>query len=323
MDNKFTNYHGSILDSNDNIKNVQIGVVKSITDPLGLGRIKIRIPGKSNVGGDDEVDDINLPWAHSLVPKYFTSTPKVGEAVFVLFLTQKRSHSDRLYFGPIISQLDKLNFERYSTTALNIFDFSSTKPDASIDTIPELNGIFHKKDDIAIQGRYNTDIILRKNEILIRSGKFTEITGAKSPNNPYSFKFNKETPGFIQIKNDVQIRPVGGANFGKGSVTNIVSNKINLMTHEDGTPSITVNQDSQLSEDEMLNFIKNAHPLPYGDILVQYLKLLKKAFLNHVHNYNGIPPTDLNLGAGKPVKEFRQKSDDLEKNMLSKNININ
>jgi hypothetical protein len=320
-ENKFIRNLGNILDGVEPIKTVQIGVVADITDPLSLGRIKIRIPGQANKGGDDGTIIQDLPWAYPLLPKFFSSIPKVGEAVFVMVFNNQRTHGDRLYLGPIISQLNKLEIDRASETALNSFNFPTTKASVSFDTIPSLNGVFPKKDDISIQGRYNTDILLRKNEILIRAGKF--VSSTPNENNPYPFEFNRETQGYIQIKNDVQLNIQNETPF-KGTVVNVVGNKINLITHKDGLPRFNVlNQDNQISDDEIIKILEQAHPLPFGDTLLEYLILLKNAFLNHVHNYNGMKPTDITTGTGLPVQDFNKKAEGLENIMLSKNIHIN
>ena len=267
-ENKFiTNKPNTLKDELKKVKNVKIGVVASVDDPQLLGRIKIRIPGQANMGGDEDIEINDLPWCYPLVPKFFTSQPKVGEAAFVFTFHDQTSHSDRLYIGPIISQLDKLNSDPYSITALNSFSFLTTKPGIATNTIPALRGIFPRADDVAIQGRYNTDILLRKNEILIRAGKFVDSTA--NQNNPYRFQFNNETQGFIQIRNNVSLNGQKGQDL--GSVTNIVGNKINLITHRNGAPRFNVmNQEDQISDDEILNILENAHPLPFGDLLVQF-----------------------------------------------------
>jgi hypothetical protein len=316
---KYITNQPTVLSEVNKVKNVQIGTVESVDDPYVLGRIKVRIPGQPNVGGDAGSTTDELPWSYPMESKFFTSQPKVGEGVFVLTFSNQKAHSDRLYFGPIISQLDKLNFDSQTVTGLNSFTFGTTNPNISINRIPAIKGVFPKPDDISVQGRYNTDIILRKNEILIRAGKFVE--SKPNENNPYSFQFNDTTQGFIQIKNNVNLIREGQD---LGSVTNIVGSKINLITHKDGTPRFNVmNQESQISDEEILNILENAHPLPFGDLLVEYLRLLKNAFLNHVHRYNGTPPTDLTIGVTLPVKEFNDKAEDLESRMLSKNIRIN
>ena len=323
-DNKFITNQPTVLSTVDNIKTIQIGVVESIDDPQNMGRIKVRIPGSSNVGGDNGLTLDELSWSYPMVPNFFSSTPNVGEAVFVLIFTKKTTHGDRLYFGPIISTPDNLENDPATTTAINPFSFAFLKPPVDVNRIPALKGVFPAKGDVSIQGRYNTDITFKKNELVIRTGKF-ELSDPND-NNPYPFQFNRTTQGYIQIRNDIPIsNPTTNGQQEIGSVANIIANKINLLTHKDGTPRFNLtNQDDLFSDDEILKAITTAHPLPFGDVLVQYLILLKKAFLNHVHNNNGIPPTDLVTGGQtQDVREFKKNAEDLENRMLTKNIHIN
>ena len=108
-ENKYIRNEPTVLSTVDYMKNVQIGSVESIDDPQALGRIKVRINGPANRGGDNGIANDDLPWCYPMIPKFFASTPKIGEAVFVMILTTTKTHSDRLYFGPIISSSDKLN----------------------------------------------------------------------------------------------------------------------------------------------------------------------------------------------------------------------
>jgi hypothetical protein len=323
-ENKFNTNKDTILSSVKTMKNIQIGIVISIDDPNNLGRIKVSIPGPTSSGGDDGLELENLPWCLPMVPKFFSSIPKVGEGVFIVILDDQKTHSDRLYFGPIISSLNKLNLDPVSSTALNPFTFAFLNPNVNFNQVPALTGIFPKAEDISIQGRYNTDIILKKNEILIRAGKFENST--PNENNPYPFKFNNTNQAFIQIKNDIKINvPKENETQEFGTVTNIVANKINLLTHKNGTPRFNLmNQDNMISDSEILSILENAHPLPFGDLLVEYLKLLKNALLNHVHSSNGTPATDLVTGGNtQDVLKFKKLAEDLENRMLSKNIRIN
>jgi len=322
--NKFNTNLPTVLSTVNNLKNVQIAVVVSIEDPQGLGRIKASIPGPAMKGGDEGTAIADLPWCFPMVPKFFTSTPKVGEAVFIFVFDNQKTHSDRLYLGPIISQPNVLENDQITSSALSPFTFAVTSPKVDINRIPSLKGVFPSIEDISIQGRYNTDLIFKKNEILIRAGKFVQST--PNDNNPYPFEFNTTTQGYIQIKNDAPLTPPKENEIQqRGSVTNIVANKINLLTHKDGTPRFNLtNQDNLLDDTELLNILETAHQLPFGDILIQYLKLLKAAFLNHVHNGSGRPPTDLVIGGNKQdVLEFKKNSEDLENRMLSQNVRIN
>ena len=317
------------INTNKNTSNnnqIQIGEVISVDDKNYLGRIKVRIKGSPSTGGDDTISDANLPWSFPLLPKFLSTQPKKGEAVFIFVFSNDLKHSDRMYVGPIISQPHLLEKDPFYYTAKAGFTFGTLNPNISVDTLPELKGIFPNPQDISIQGRYNTDITQKNNEIVLRAGKFTSIT--PTGNNPYPFTYNKATQAFIQIKNDVVFnKQVEWANVPtqeKGSVTNIVASKINLLTHKDGTPRFDLtNQDNLISDDELAKILDEAHQLPFGDILLQYLKLLKDVMLNHVHNGSGNPATDLTSGDKQTVAIFKSKAEDLEKAMLSKNIRIN
>lgn len=312
----------------DNVSSFQYlkyGEVVSNTDEFGLGRIQVRIKGSQSAGGDDGVTNTNLPYAFPMIPKHFSSVPKVGEAVWIFVFDKNRQHADRIYIGPIISQPDKLTFDNAKFTALRGFSFGPTTPSVNINTIPQLKGIFPNIEDISIQGRYNTDITQKHNEIVLRAGKFEVIP--ITAQNPYGFQFNSKTQAFIQIKNDAVVKkPTQTSSVAeKGSITTIVANKINLITHSEGSPRFNVTgQEDLISEEEMSRILEEAHQLPFGDVLIEYLKLLKEALFAHVHNGNGNPATDLTASGNKQsLAIFKAKADDLEKSMLSANVRIN
>jgi hypothetical protein len=51
--------------------------------------------------------------------------------------------------------------------------------------------------------------------------------------------------------------------------------KINL-THENGSPRFNLtNQDNLISDSELDKMLSEAHQLPFGDVLLEYLRLLK------------------------------------------------
>jgi hypothetical protein len=308
-------------------QNIRYGEVMSIEDPLGLGRIKVWIKGSVINGGDDEklteengVD--KLPWTLPMLPKHINIVPKIGEGVLIFSFSKDKENADRLYLGPIISQSNKLDFDSARTTALAGFTFGPITPDVNPRNIPDLRGVFPEPEDISLQGRFNTEITQKNNEILIRAGKF--VSSNISSTNPYPIRFNTESQGYIQIKNDVKLPKLTETEVSDrlGTVTNIVSNKINLITHG-GSPTFNLtNQDNLISDSELEEIFTSAHPLPFGDILLEYLILLKEAFLSHVHN--GSVPTDLTVSGNKQsVAEFIKNAARLEQNMLSKNIRIN
>lgn len=321
---KYSTGRKSVNEKTAQIKKIQTGEVISVDDPLALGRIKVRIKGSVNKGGDDSIADADLPWAFPMLPKFYSAKPKVKEAVLVFVFSNYQAHADRLYLGPIISQPQQFNLDPYYTSAFAGFSFGSQTPPVSYKTIPEVKGVFPAEEDISIQGRNNTDIILKDNELLFRAGKFTQTSPTKT--NPFNFTFNAKTQGYIQVKNDVIIKKATDTESEeRGTITNIVASKINLLTHKNGSPIFNLtNQDNLISDDEMARILDEAHQLPFGDILLEYLKLLEEALFNHVHNGNGNIPTDLTASGNKQaLAAFKKKADDLKKQMLSKNIRIN
>lgn len=322
---KVTTGRLSNYDPKYNYKHIVLGEVVSVDDNKGLGRIKVRVKGPINLGGDDGVLDNDLPWCFPLMPKMFSVQPKPKESVYLLNFGRDKQHADRMYIGPIISQSQKLGFDAFYGTSLAGFTFGTQAPNIDVNTIPELAGVFPNPSDVSVEGRDNTDMIHKSNEVLIRASKFIQST--PSTTNPYPFKFNKTTQGYIQIKGNVSLNP---SNSIKGTVTNIVSNKINLITHDGGAPRYNVtNQTNLISDEELAKILApeiegGAHRLPFGDVLLEYLRLLKNALYYHVHNGNGNAATDLTTSGNiQALAAFKAKADDLEKAMLSNNIRIN
>ena len=99
------------------------------------------------------------------------------------------------------------------------------------------------------------------------------------------------------------------------SVINVVANKINLISH-DGEHSFNLTDpEGLITDDEQEKINNDAHPLVYGDTLVEFLNLIKKYVISHVHPYHGLPPDPSKTTTD--VMGF-----DLNK-ILNKNINSN
>lgn len=283
--------------------------------------IKVVIQGGTIDGRIDRYELLSLPNCYPLLPKHLNFTPQVGELVIILAKENDKLSDDRFYIGPIISSQTRLDKD-LSVTALSNFSDGLVSPSQEISKIPLARGIYENTQNVVINGRGSTDIIQRDNEILIRSGKFL-------PND--RLKFNSKNPGIIQIKSDFNLKDSNTGNSSTISVTNVISDKINLLTYN-GSPNLSsengltkVNKQTGVAEyiddNKLKEIIETAHPLVFGDLLIEYLLLLKNALLNHVHNGNGNIPTD-KLPAST-IYDLNQKAENLEKSMLSKNIRIN
>lgn len=345
MSNKFST--GIANSFNYNLKNstIQLGVVRVVgkvainttneaqkkadeqfnADP---NLIRCRIDANSM---DKDLTDNQLANCYPLLPKHINIVPKVGEVVFIILLDPDNKFSDRLYFGPIISTPQYLEKDTIDKTALSSLAISPVSPNLDIDTLKEAIGIFPKREDIALQGRNNADIILKENESLIRAGQH-ELNN--------NLAFNSKNPSYIQIRYNApiskkngnnqsspQFSPTtptatdgsGGKNTKNGSVINIVSDKINILGHSDTDRDyILGNNENYISDDELLNIIDNAHPIAFGDTLLDYLKKLELAFMNHVHRFPGLKPSAVD--GENYLKEYLEYP---VETILSKNIKVN
>ncbi len=107
------------------------------------------------------------------------------------------------------------------------------------------------------------------------------------------------------------------SNSKKSSVINVVANKINFISHDgEHTFNLTEPKEGKLITDEEQEKInKEAHPLVYGDILVEFLELVKKYVSSHVHPYHGLPSDPSTITTN--VLRFDLNT------ILNKNINSN
>lgn len=265
------------LNKNNDVNNtIYIGKVVSLSDNIYDDHIiKVRLRGID----DNKISDKELPSCHPFLPKYLNIIPKKGEWVKILFWNSNNRLQNREYIGPIISQVQKLKKEDSESAFSSQQSFSPILSDISDKVIAESKGIYPEKEDIAIQGRDNTNIIQREREVVIRAG----IHQIKD-----NLKLNQENPAFYHVKQSED-----------GSVTtaNIIANKINFITHN-GSPTLrTISEvrgediidlySGKISDKTQEQINKNTHSIPYGDKLVEFIELVKKYMIEHSHPYPG------------------------------------
>jgi len=333
FNSKYSHGKSNEFDNINSFNNIQLGVVTKVGKvPINSNDsknnrqdirfnsdehiIRCRIIGSKY---DNNISDEELPNCLPILPRHLNFVPKLNEVVLVLMLSENERYSDRFYIGPLSSSNLKLNSDTIDRTGISSLSVGLTDASKDTDTILSANGVYDNPQNVIIEGRNNTDIIQRENEVLIRSGKFVI-------NNPS--KFNKINPSYIQLKSNYVVEDDNG-NTKNLSVNNIVSDKINLLTYGDKNKYNLTNVDSTtklanyITDEELERIMKTAHPMVFGDIIVEYLKLLKSALLNHVHNGSGNKATDRTDGGSLPLDEFIKNAERLEKEMLSDNIRIN
>lgn len=252
--------------SNSVSRTIYYREVISIIDETDGGRIKVKIADLDNRTANED-----LPWCYPLLPKFFHLYPQIGEMVRIFIEDTKYPQRSRFWLGSVISQPQKISLDTIYN-ALSTTNMGLTTPDPAPATFPASDGVFPTKDDVAIVGRVNTDIILRINELHLRAGKHE---------NGDILKLNTKNPAQISLIYE----PLNGNEENYYSNTVILSDKIALISHT-GNPKF---KSSKLEVKDRDKIFKDGHPLARADVLVEALELMRKAIVQHIHAYSGLP----------------------------------
>ena len=321
---------------------IYIGEVIDINDPAGGDRIKVRILPEDKWKDADGID-----YAFPLLPKTLHVKPKVGEAVLVICADDNNQASQRYYIGPIISQPQDMFYEDYQFNATSLIKGGVAKPKKSIGQNQSATGSLAKDDETAFYSRRNSDIIMSDNDIRIRCG--SRLLTNNSSNT--GIEFNKKNPSYIKLKYheqplDNKLQP----NSSSHSSATIVADEINLLSNKSKDPLLGSNElydpNEQINDENMQKIINEAHVLPYGDVLVDFLMDFLQMFKSHTHKYANDTPCEDDFAKALDQKYGRgsrqQESNDfmtrtnntkvelvqntfkgLYDKLLSKNIRIN
>lgn len=290
---------------------VKIGEVVSTDDESHGMRIKARLSQDKNRAISD------IPYAFPLMPKLIQTPPKVGEAVMVFTAKASDIDSNRYYIGPIISQpqfIKQCNYNKGMGHAVDLLQGAIGKPLETIDNVPNSSGAFPNKEDVALIGRESEDVILKEGEVQIRSG-------ARKPtsdeNNVGNIQYNNEDPTYLQLKYKRNLTKDGN------SVANLVSDSINLISENDASELTKAMGSNGLSEVDYNELKEKLHPLPYGDVLLKMLDIIKTAIMTHTHPYNMLPPYVENTPV-EALKNWGRSTDEngLDGKLLSNTVNI-
>ncbi len=120
----------------------------------------------------------------------------------------------------------------------------------------------------------------------------------------------------IEVKKKIKVNKVSKKDDPTSSVINVVATKINLLSIADGANTFELaDPENLITDDEQEKINNEAHPLVYGDTLVEFLELVKKYVISHVHPYNGLP--------ADPSKTTTDVMGFNLNTILNKNINSN
>ena len=271
---------------------VFIGEVIDINDPTGGDRIKVKIESEDKWKTKEGID-----YAFPLLPKLLHVKPKVGEAVLVICTDDNNKESQRYYIGPIIAQPQDLYYEDYEFGASSLLRRGILKPKESVAQNQNATGSLAKDNETAFYSRRDSDIIMSDNDIRIRCGaRLLNPSLATSTNE--NIEFNKKNPSFIKLKyHDRALQNSTQTNKESHSTATIVADEINLLSNKSKDPLFGSNElydtNEQINDKNMQKIIDEAHVLPYGDVLVDFLMAFLQMFKSHTHKYpNDTPCVD-------------------------------
>lgn len=285
------------------------GVVVSTDDEAGGGRIKVRLGNKY----DGSRSDRDLPYCSPLLPKLIHVVPKPGEHVFVMTQKIESGDSSRFYIGPTLSQPYYYSDESAATATGLIYSspVRTVQPDPALD--PRNAGTMPPADSVGIIGRKNADLALMDNEVRIRCGYMGH------PDADVSSRLHASDGGFAFIQMKWKEVAERGTDAPASSV-NVMADRINLLSrHSDriyadkgtGDPITTKNL---VTDGVMESIIEEAHVLPYGDVLADFLRRFVSVFASHTHPFPMLPPSLDDAGKEVVSQDFDA--------MLSKAVRI-
>ena len=297
---------------------VYTGRVLQTTDEKGMGRIYVYVPELDN---DETINENKL--AFPLLPKFFFVKPKVYEYVVVIPITDTDGNPiSRTYIGPLISQPQNmwLNDDVTALAGLGLHDRIKRNPELS----PNFNGTFAKDNETALYGRGNTDIIMGDSSVRIRCGARLETYDV----NGKTLKFNSLNSAFVHMKyydSAISISKIGWNDDKKkldtlvgyaGSVATISAEEINLVSSSNipGDNGENKSGSEMLDDNKIKSIIRDAHPIVYGDKLVEVLNIFREAIYNHVHDWGP------SMAKDHPTPELIRLDEVNFGEMLSKNI---
>ena len=241
-------------------------------------RIKVKLDPEDNYLKEEDI-----PWCYPLLPKHFHINPKIGELVLVITSILEVSNSHRWFIGPIVAQQYGLQNENYLNAQALLENGTVTKPFPNPKLNPDNDGTCPDREDIAIQGRQNADLILKDNEVRLRCG-FKRFPRGEAKD---TLLFNREDLSYIQMKYQ-RLKDHKGKDF--ASSINIVADRINLLSHDSKTPFTLNDRKALITDEELVKILEKAHPLPYGDELIEFLKQLVEVIRTHTHPFAMDPP---------------------------------
>ena len=195
------------------------GKVLDNNDPLMLGRLRV-LPKIDNLLQALPVDwnESKDIWTYKdpfvflpLIPYYISQVPRVGEYVHVMYATRDEIRgANKFYIQGPVSRPWNNSFESYDNSqsmldnGVYIKQAKDVRNKLTGEIDVDIRGIYPEPGDNAILGRGTSDLLIKQEDIILRSGKYT-----KSPNK--EIPTSNDLRSFVQLSNYTLERVDDGA----------------------------------------------------------------------------------------------------------------
>jgi hypothetical protein len=198
-------------------------------DPLMLGRVRVRpliknidqilkSAEKNGFSETSKTPEKNGPWSDldpliylSFLPYFVNQVPKNGERVMIIYFDLKRTTGkNKFYMMAPFSSPTTIKEENYNSSRTHLDDGAQNSK-ISLPNVKNNNGtykdtsksgVFAEPIDVSINGRDTADIIIKKDDILLRAGKHFNFVRNEIPSpNPKR--------AFLQLSNLKQKKSTG------------------------------------------------------------------------------------------------------------------
>ena len=254
------------------LKIINFGVCVDNNDPLRAGRIRAvqdqdpQVVDPNKLVENWDKSNPNKAWSSEddylftpFLPLHLNLIPKKDEGIKIMYFDIENNSHNKEYIGPMVSQPNLLFLDGYESGRLHHTLGNRQKKRTPVTLESDSRGVYPHPNDVAIQGRKNTDIILGTSEnlpkdkksnltramnvgvkplpsdnpqILIRAGKFKPV----GEDNPGEQPTVNKKMSFIQINTFPNSLTIEDKEKGK-SIT-VDDDKINVICEYDITNSM-------------------------------------------------------------------------------------
>jgi len=340
-----TIFFGVCIDSNDPLRIGRIIATDDVTTEAEHGqetnpvqelknKRKKSLENKEFTAWGKDDPDVH----QAFLPPHINIIPKEGEAIKILYYDATNRTQNKQYIGPLISQPDKLGYENFHTGRYH----TTQVPDGTVTIGPSVTqgkdsqGVYPNPKDVAIQGRYNTDIILGMSErepksknltseqiytspgvqnqpeinvnpqILVRAGKFIQnpsVPAQPKANNKLTFLQLNQFPETLEITEKEGAKDV-----------TLLDEKINVLFEYDIQPSadptlFTDNTDPNIEFNLSLSILPNTNTQGQSQQYMASKVDLKTNFLfssSILKAHFSLPQTGATVEINKILQSFDQ-----------------